>query len=430
MLRHDGRMARFLLAAMPFTGHVTPLRAVTQALVARGHDVRFYTGEAFRGGIEASGAALVPWRAAPDFDENDLSATFPRLRGKKGLRQVFINLQDLWIDTAPAQVADLQAEWDREPWDAIVADDTSVGAALFADRSGCPRVTVAVVPLHLTSSQGPPSGMGLAPGRNPLTRGRDAALRGIAPLAMRPLTRPLMRARAAVGLPAAPLTLEQTVISPQRVLATGSPALDFARTDRPAHLDFVGLLTIAASASPLPPWWDDLYGRTVVHVTQGTQNIDPSDLIRPALEALADRDVLVVVSTGVRGRDGLPFPVPANARVAGMVPYDALLPRVDVVITNGGWGGTLAALGHGIPLVIAGGDLDKPEIAARVAWIGAGVDLRTGTPTAEQVARGYERASTDPAMRAAAERIGVDLRSRGGAPRAAELIEEFAAAAR
>ena len=33
-------MARFMLTAMPFTGHVTPLRAVAAALVSRGHDVR------------------------------------------------------------------------------------------------------------------------------------------------------------------------------------------------------------------------------------------------------------------------------------------------------------------------------------------------------------------------------------------------------
>ena len=420
-------MARFLLTAMPFTGHVTPLRAVAQELVTRGHDVRFYTGGAFRQGVEASGAVLVPWREAPDFDENDLRATFPRLEGRKGLRQVFVNLQDVMIGTAPAQVADLQAEWDREPWDAIVTDDTSVGAALFADRSGCPRATIVVLPLHLSSTQGPPSGMGLTPGRNPVTKARDAALRGIAPLLMRPLTTPIVRARAAVGLPATPLTFEQTTLSPQRILASGSPLLDFARTDRPAHLEFVGLLSAPTTSAPLPEWWGDLDGRTVVHVTQGTQNIDPTDLIRPALAALAERDVLVVVSTGVRGRDDLPFPVPANARVAGFLPYDALLPRTAVVITNGGWGGTLTALSHGIPLVIAGGDLDKPEIAARVAWAGAGVDLGTGTTTAGQVAAGFERVSTDRMMTDAAARVAAELRSLGGAPRAAELLEGFAA---
>ncbi|MDW4574339.1 glycosyltransferase [Microbacterium sp. M3] len=420
-------MARFLLSAMPFTGHVTPLLAVAGALVERGHAVRFHTGAAFRARVEASGAVHVPWREAPDFDENDQGATFPRVQGRKGLRQVFINLEDLMIGTAPAQVADLQAEWDREPWDALAADEISVGAALFAARSGCAWATIAVLPLAVPSGQGPPSGMGIMPGRNPLTKTRDAALRALAPLMMRPLTGPLVRARTAVGLAPDPLTFAQTVFSPQRVLASGSPLLDYGRTDRPPHLDFVGVLTQPPSGpAPLPDWWGDLDGRTVVHLTQGTQNIDPSDLLRPALEALAHRNLLVVVSTGVRGRDELPFPVPGNARVAGFLPYDQLLPRTDVVITNGGWGGTLRALSHDIPLVIAGGDLDKPEVAARVAWSGAGVDLRTGTPTAAHVARGFERVSHDPSMRGAAARVGAQLRSEGGAQAAARLLEAFA----
>jgi MGT family glycosyltransferase len=428
MLRDHGRVTRFLLTAMPFTGHVAPLRAVAQALVTRGHEVRFYTGGAFRAAVEASGAVHVPWRKPPDFDENDLRATFPRLEGRKGIRQVFVNLEDVMINTAPAQVADLQDEWDREPWDLLVADETSIGAALFADRSGCPRATVGVLPLNISSRQGPPSGMGLRPGTNPVTRARDAALRGLAPLAMRPLTTPIVRAREAVGLPPDRLTFEQTGFSPQRVLASGSPLLDWGRTDRPSHVDFVGLIATSRSApAPLPAWWGDLDGRPIVHVTQGTQNIDPSDLIRPALDALADRDALVVVSTGVRGRDELPFPVPSNARVAGFLPYDALLPRVGAVITNGGWGGTLLTLSHGIPMVIAGGDLDKPEVAARVAWTGAAIDVRTGTPTADQVAAAYARVSSDPTITDAATRVAAELRSLGGSPRAAELLEQFPA---
>ncbi len=136
--------------------------------------------------------------------------------------------------------------------------------------------------------------------------------------------------------------------------------------------------------------------------------------------------MLVVVTTGVRGRDALPFAVPPNVRVAGFLPYAGLLPRVDVMITNGGWGGTLAALSHGIPLVIAGGDLDKPEIAARVAWTGAGVNLKTGTPSSAHVERALDLVTADHSYRDAAARVGEQLRSLGGAPRAAELIEGFA----
>ena len=136
---------------------------------------------------------------------------------------------------------------------------------------------------------------------------------------------------------------------------------------------------------------------------------------------------MVVATTGVPGRDELPFPVPANARVAGFVPYAQLLPRVDVMVTNGGWGGTLAALGHGIPLVIAGGDLDKPEVAARVAWSGAGVNLRTGTPSPAAVHDAVQRVRAEPGFRAAARRVGAELDSLRGADAAASALEDFVA---
>lgn len=420
-------MARILLSALPFTGHVTPLLAVTEALVARGHAVRFYTGSAFRERVEAAGATLVPWRIAPDFDENDLAATFPRLVGKKGFSQLLINVADCFIGTAAAQYRDLEAEWEREPWDITAGDEVSIGVVLFATKRRLRWATTSIIPLNLPGPAGPPSGIGLTPGTNAVMKTRDAALRALVPLISRPLLKPMEDAFAEVGLDNGRRTMDQVVFSPHLIVASGSPLLDYDRPDRPAHLHFVGQLARPAAApAALPDWWGDLDGRTVVHVTQGTQNIDPSDLLRPALEALADRDVLVVAATGVRGRDTLPFPVPPNVRVAGFLPYDALLPRTDVVITNGGWGGTLAALSHGIPLIIAGGDLDKPEIASRVGWTGAGINLKTGTPSAAKVAAAYDRIASERSFRDAAASVAAQLNALGGAPRAAELIEQLA----
>lgn len=416
-------MAKFLLSAMPFSGHVAPLAAVAEALVARGHDVRIYTGSRFRTRVEAAGARLVPWERAPDFDENDMSATFPRMVGRKGMRQLLINVADCFIRTAPTQVDDLAAEWRRERWDALAADEVSIGAVLFSLREKRPWSTVAVLPLNLPGSAGPPSGMGIVPGTTPLTRARDALLRGAVPVISMPLARPLARAHRAVGLAPDGLTMDALVFSRSLIIASGAPVLDYGRADRPDQLRFVGELHGAPVPQPMPQWWSELDGRRVVVVTQGTQNIDPEDLLHPALQALAERDVLVVATTGVRGRDTLPFPVPRNARVAGFVPFDALLPRAELVVTNGGWGGTLAALGQGIPVVIAGGDLDKPEVAARVAWSGAGVNLRTGTPTARQVGDAVGAMLTDGSFRVAAQRVAEALRALGGAARAAELLE-------
>lgn len=412
---------------MPFTGHVTPLCAVAAALVRRGHHVRIYTGDAFRAQVAASGAELIPWRNAPNFDESNLTATFPRLIGKKGVRQLLVNVQDVFIATAAAQVWDLRAEWERRRWDVLVADEVSVGAALHAEITGCAWATVAVLPLTLPGSHGPPGGMGLAPGRNPLTRVRDAALRALVPVLSGSLTAPLSRARAEVGLPASTLTFDRAMFSPRMVVASGLAALDYGRRDRPSSVHFVGALTPAAAAAPaaapLPEWWGDLDARVVIYVTQGTLNNDPDDLLRPAAAALAGVDAIVVMTTGVAGRDEVPFEVPANVRIAGRLPYDHLLPRVDIMVTNGGWGGTMQALAHGIPLVIAGGDLDKPEVAARVAWARAGIDLKTGRPSSVAIGRAVERLLTDPEFRAGAEAISQQLGTAGGAAHAAELLE-------
>lgn len=418
-------MSRFLLTAMPFSGHVAPVAAVAARLVARGHDVRMYTGGAFRARVEQTGARFIPWRTAPDFDEQNLPATFPRLIGKKGLSQLLVNMEDLFIATAPAQLADVRAEWEREPWDALASDEASLAPSIIAEALGCRWATIAVLPLHLVSAQGPPPGLGLSPGRSVWGRGRDAALRALIPALSGRLNAASRRARDASGLAPARVGFDRQVWSAQLILASGVPALDHDLPDRPAHLHWVGRLA-APLDPPRPPWWDDLAGRRVIVVTQGTQNVDPDDLLRPALTALRDADVLVAASTGVPGQDRLPFPIPAHVRTAAFLPFDELLPRSEVLVTNGGWGGVLTALSHGVPLVVAGGDLDKPEVAGRVAAAGAGIDLRTGTPTVRAVSEAVRRVRADPSFRLRAERIAVELADAGGAERAATLLEAFA----
>jgi UDP:flavonoid glycosyltransferase YjiC (YdhE family) len=83
--------------------------------------------------------------------------------------------------------------------------------------------------------------------------------------------------------------------------------------------------------------------RPVVHVTQGTLDIDPNDLLRPAIAGLAGTEYLVVCTTG-RAPTATLGALPNNVLAAPFLPHDLLLPLVDVVITNGGWGGVLAAI--------------------------------------------------------------------------------------
>ena len=59
--------------------------------------------------------------------------------------------------------------------------------------------------------------------------------------------------------------------------------------------------------------------------------------------------------------------LPANVRTSPYIPFERLLPHVDVMVTNGGYGGTQAALAHGVPLVLAGKDWHGAEVVHRRA---------------------------------------------------------------
>ncbi|MFI1393153.1 glycosyltransferase [Streptomyces griseoaurantiacus] len=130
---------------------------------------------------------------------------------------------------------------------------------------------------------------------------------------------------------------------------------------------------------------------------------DLTDLVQPALDALADEDVLVVAGLGGREIVAGELRVPSNARVESFLPFDALFPLADVVVTNGGYGGVQLALHHGVPLVVAGGSEDKPAVAARVADFGVGVDLRTGRPGTAAVGQAVRRVLDEPAFRRRAQ---------------------------
>src|SRR5690606_17891747 len=120
-----------------------------------------------------------------------------------------------------------------------------------------------------------------------------------------------------------------------------------------------------------------------VHVTQGTIATEAEQLLVPTLRGLQDEDVLVVATTGGRPVESIAAhleKLPSNARIASFVPHAHLLPHVDVMVTNAGYNGVQMALAHGVPLVAAGTTEDKPEVAARIAWAGVGVNLKSSTP--------------------------------------------------
>jgi UDP:flavonoid glycosyltransferase YjiC (YdhE family) len=190
------------------------------------------------------------------------------------------------------------------------------------------------------------------------------------------------------------------------------PSFEFPR-DIPAGVRFIGAPPIIPNQAPLPPWAHELDGsRKVVLVTQGTvANHNFDLLISPTLAALANEpDLLVIVTAGGRPIEAIPGSIPANARIASYLPFEWLLPKVDVFVTNGGYGSVNQAMSFGIPLVTAGLTEDKAGVNVRVAWSGVGIDLAANQPTPQ-------------ALRAAIRTV---LDQSGYRLRASQMADEFA----
>jgi UDP:flavonoid glycosyltransferase YjiC (YdhE family) len=97
------------------------------------------------------------------------------------------------------------------------------------------------------------------------------------------------------------------------------------------------------------------------------------------------------------------------------------------MITNGGYGAVQRALMTGVPLIVAGNTEDKPEVAARVEWFGAGVNLRTGVPTAAMVRRAVRQVLEDDTYLTAARDLQRAYARRDGVAEIADLIDEVIA---
>ena len=182
------------------------------------------------------------------------------------------------------------------------------------------------------------------------------------------------RLRASMGLPPDGLDVLEAAVSPMLHLQGCTPSFEYPVTDLPPTVHWVGALRPDPPPAWAPPsWWDEVRTSTrpVVHVTQGSIRPDMRELVVPTLRALEHDDVLVVVTTGGVPRAELEArfggPLPGNARVSPFIPYDLLLPHVDLCVTNGGYTGVTTALHHGVPLVQAGSTEEKAEIGARVA---------------------------------------------------------------
>ncbi|UWU74780.1 glycosyltransferase [Bradyrhizobium huanghuaihaiense] len=404
---------KILIASTPATGHLNPMLAITQVLVAEGHEVAFMTGTAFRARVEASGVKFFPLPEGADFDPNDVFALVPELKSiPPGLEWFRIACERFFVDAVPAQHEGLLQALRQFPADIIVGDDMLFGVLpmLLGPRSQRPPIALCGTSfLHWAREDGAPNFLGLPPAQTIEQRDQYAAkAREFDAAVDQPVSLRLNRALKSLGVGPISMPLFHSVVAlADAYLQLSVPSFEFPR-EIPSSVHFVGTPPIIANQVPPPPWAEDLDGsRKVVLVTQGTvANHNFNLLVAPTLAALADEpDILVIATAGGRPVNAIPGKVPSNARLARYLPFEWLLPNVDVLVTNGGYGSVNQAMSFGIPLVTAGLTEDKADVNARVAWSGVGIDLGTNEPTPEAIRNAVRAVLDQPRYQRRATRI-------------------------
>ena len=334
---------RILFTTTGHAGHLLPVLPFAHAAADAGHDVLVAAQRSRTAEIERTGLAAAPVAEADPAAWAPVQAALrTQPLGEANRRMLADGFAGLMLD---ASLPDTLALVEERCPDLVVRETFEFAGALAAERFGIPAARIALG-LQRTEAW---AIAGAAPGL--------AAARERIGLAPDPRGDALRRAPALTATPAA---LEAPFTAGGRV-----------HRFRAAE----------AAAAAADPWPGD--PRPLVYLTLGSVASSLTyypGFYRDAIAALAALPVRLLVTVG-HGTDVAALgPLPENVRAEGWVPQDAVLAHAAAVVGHGGYGTTLGALAHGVPLVqLPLFSSDQWHNAERVAALGAGIAL-TGAP--------------------------------------------------
>jgi UDP:flavonoid glycosyltransferase YjiC (YdhE family) len=135
-----------------------------------------------------------------------------------------------------------------------------------------------------------------------------------------------------------------------------------------------------------------------------------ADRLVEVASSVAGEVASVLVTSGPCSADELRVALPPHVVVRRYVPLRDALPKVDLVVSHGGAGTTVAALASGLPhLVLPQGAPSQSRNGAAVAAAGAGLMLDGAAQTSSAVRRASAQLLEEPRFAAAAAAAGTTL---------------------
>jgi UDP:flavonoid glycosyltransferase YjiC (YdhE family) len=366
---------RLLFTSFPAYGHFHPLAPLALAAQDAGHDVRLASGPDLARWAEACGLETFPVGLGHDDIHRVAQSSHP---GSDWVMHMFTGV---WVRAALPDLLALSATWQPE---LVVSEEQEYAGVLLAAILGLPCVT------HSWHAPVRPAA------------GRRELQELLLPVWAEYLPGRPARMYGDIYLDACPAPLQSNeIIDIEGVIPVRPVLFDGPTAETPAWL------------ANLP--------RPAAYVTLGTVRLfSTSEVLRLVAGAVAPLVAAVALTTGPNPVETLGDMAP-NVRAITYLPQSLVLDRVDLVVSQGGAGGTLGALVNGLPhLVLPQGGQSQDSAARVIQEIGAGLSLAEGAQDEASIRTAAAELLRDPSYRATAQRVGLELQDR---PPPAEVVE-------
>ncbi|MGW0672205.1 macrolide family glycosyltransferase [Streptomyces sp. NPDC002746] len=384
------RRAHIAMIGTSFLGHVIPSAAVLSELVARGHRVSAANEQAVAHLLTETGAEFVPVvRRLPD----DGGAWV----------QDPVSALSVLLDCNMQVLPQVRAVYDEDPADLYLYDTGAYAGRALADAQGRPSVllTPSVVALNLDSEVS--------------TERETTELPGAAAYEER-FAKWLAESGAATTDVDEFTGRRRTIALISKVLQPHAERLD------PDEVTFAGPCFRGRESQG--SWTRPEQAEKVLLISLGSSFTRQPAFYRSCVAAFGDLPGWhVVLSIGKHVNPSELGAVPANIEVHDWVPQLSVLGQADAFVTHAGTGGCAEALFHGVPMVVVPQGADHFSNADLLVERGVARRIDTADATAQTLRDAVTELVADPSVRDRLTALRAEVRSEGGAARAADIIE-------
>lgn len=422
---------RIVLTTYGSLGDLHPYIALALELKRRGHQPIIASHPVFREKVEPLGIGFHPTR--PDFPSPNDDPEWAKQLTRRAMdardgaefvaRELFAShVRDSYADlTEAVSGADL-----------LITHPITFAGPLVAQVTGIRWVSSILSPIVLFSAYDtliPPHMAEMAKLFSLLPVPLNRLMQGVARRMVKPWFEPVESLREELGLPYRGIPIFEGQHSPEMVIAMFSKVLAEPRPDWPPNTRVTGFCfydKLEASREPaeLPAGLKNFLesGEPPILFTLGSSAVwDADRFYEESVEAavkLGERALLLIGHEGNR-----PANLPETCAAFEYAPYGEVMPKVKLVVHQGGVGTTAQALRAGRPALFVPFSHDQPDNAWRIGRLGIARMLTRRQYRAARVARELLALLSDPEVARRAAEVGEIVRREDGPGRASELIE-------